>query len=208
MSDFNLWHDPWIRALRPDGAHVELSISALLSQAHEVRSFYEPSPLTVVGIHRLLSAILQSIYDPQSLDDIAELLEQGRFEQFRLDAFGTQYGARFSLFDATDPFMQTSDVPASPGKEAKTVAYLLAELPSGTNRIHFQHVTDDSHRFCPACCARAMLTIPAFASSGGAGIKPSINGVPPIYVLPLADTLARSLMPVSYTHLDVYKRQL
>ena len=105
----------------------------------EVRSFYDPSPLTVVGIHRLLSAILQSIYDPQSLDDIAELLEQGRFEQFRLDAFGTQYGARFSLFDATDPFMQTSDVPASPGKEAKTVAYLLAELPSGTNRIHFQH---------------------------------------------------------------------
>jgi CRISPR system Cascade subunit CasA len=66
-------------------------------------------------------------------------------------------------------------------------------VPSGTNRTHFLHVTDADHRLCPACCARALVTIPAFASSGGAGIKPSINGVPPIYMLPIADTLAGSL---------------
>ncbi len=194
MSDFNLWNDPWIRVLRPDGERAELSIRDLLMQAHELRSLYDPSPLSVVGIHRLLTAILQSIYAPQSLDEIADLLEEGCFAQTRIDDFGAQYGLRFGLFDDQHPFMQTSDAPAQLGKEPSTVAYLLAEIPSGTNRIHFQHVTDDSHRLCPACCARAMMTIPAFAVSGGSGIKPSINGVPPIYLLPLADTLACSMI--------------
>ena len=35
---------------------------------------------------------------------------------------------------------------------------------------------------------------PAFATSGGSGIKPSINGVPPLYVLPQGETLAHSLI--------------
>jgi CRISPR system Cascade subunit CasA len=35
--------------------------------------------------------------------------------------------------------------------------------------------------------------IPAFATSGGAGIKPSINGVPPVYIIPGGDNLYQSL---------------
>ncbi len=77
--------------------------------------------------------------------------------------------------------------------EPKSVAYLLAEVPTATNRAHFHHVTDDDHRLCPGCCARGLITLPSFATSGGAGIRPSINGVPPVYLLPVGDTLFHSL---------------
>lgn len=77
--------------------------------------------------------------------------------------------------------------------EPKSVAYLLAEVPTATNRAHFHHVTDDDHHLCPACCVRGLITLPAFATSGGAGIRPSINGVPPVYLLPVGDTLFHSL---------------
>lgn len=192
-DDFNLWDDPWIRVLRPDGEREELGIRSTLQRAHELRALHDPSPLTVAGIHRLLTAILQAIYQPQELAQIAALLDAGRFDAAKIDAFGTQFRQRFGLFDPTAPFMQTADAPVAPGKDAKTVAYLLAEVPAGTNRAHFHHVTDDAHRLCPACCARALVVVPAFASSGGAGIKPSINGVPPMYLLPIGATLMQSL---------------
>lgn len=201
-NDFNLWNDPWIRVLRSDGGREELSIHATLLRAHELRALHDPSPLTGVGIHRLLTAILQSIYMPESLGEIAAVLNAGCFDPTLINEFGTQFSRRFGLFDLTAPFMQTADAPVKPGKEAKTVAYLLTEVPAGTNRAHFHHVTDDAHRLCPACCARALVVMPAFASSGGAGIKPSINGVPPIYLLPVGATLmhslARSLTTIDY----------
>ncbi|HNP69640.1 MAG TPA: type I-E CRISPR-associated protein Cse1/CasA [Kouleothrix sp.] len=194
MTDFNLWRDPWIRALDIDGKRAELGIYDLLARAHRLRALYDPSPLTVAGIHRLLTAVLQAIYDPWDLAEIADVLEAGQLDRAKLDVFGAQHGARFGLFDPVAPFMQTSDAPAVLDKSTKkTVAYLMAEVPSGTNRTHFQHVNDAEHQLCPACCARALVTIPAFASSGGAGIKPSINGVPPIYLLPIGSTLAQTL---------------
>lgn len=199
---FNLWDDPWIRVLRPDGGREELGIYATLLRAHELRALHDPSPLTVAGIHRLLTAILQSIYAPESLGEIAAILESGSFDQAQLDAFGAQFRHRFGLFDPTAPFMQTADAPAEPGKEAKTVAYLLTEVPTGTNRAHFHHVTDDAHRLCPACCARALVVVPAFASAAGRPYRPSINGVPPIYLLPtgaiLLQGLTRSLTTADY----------
>ena len=194
MTDFNLWRDPWIRALDIDGKRAELGIYDLLARAHRLRALYDPSPLTVAGIHRLLTAVLQAIYDPWDLAEIADVLEAGPLDRAKLDLFGAQHGARFGLFDPVAPFMQTSDAPAVLDKAAKkTVAYLMAEVPSGTNRTHFHHTTDAEHQLCAACSARALVTIPAFASSGGSGIRPSINGLPPIYMLPVADTLAISL---------------
>ena len=68
--------------------------------------------------------------------------------------------------------------------ETKTVAYLFPEEPAATNINHFSHRYDDDYQYAPASAAAGLVTIPAFATSGGAGIRPSINGVPPLYVLP------------------------
>lgn len=201
---FNLWTDPWIRVIRNDWRDDELSIRDCLAQAHELAALSDPSPLVVGGTHRLLAAILQAIYQPGNIGDIAGLIRAGRFDHGRLQQFGDAYAQRFDLFHPDAPFLQTGDVPLDdwqkPAKgqqrawgDPQPVARLFAEVPVATERTHFHHVTDEDHRLCPACCARGLVTVPAFASSGGAGIRPSINGVPPIYVLPVGDNLFETL---------------
>jgi CRISPR system Cascade subunit CasA len=208
MSDppvrFSLWSEPWIRVTRCDGGEAEVSIGACLVEAHTLAALSDPSPLVVGGTHRLLAAILQAIYAPRDLGEVAAVLRAGQFDRDRIEAFATRHAERFELFHPTAPFLQTGDVPLDgwrkPGKgqkhdwgEAKPAAALLAEVPTATKRTHFWHVTDAQHQLCPACCARGLIALPTFASSEGAGVRPSINGVPPIYVLPAGDSLFQSL---------------
>lgn len=197
---FQLWHDPWIRVIGPDGRIVTRSIGACLTDAHILSALHDPSPLVVGGIHRLLTAILQAIYAPESLDAIVDVLESGQFDSARLEAFAAQYADRFDLFHPTAPFLQTGDVPLDGGRtlgkgadHAQSVAYLFSEIPTGINRTLFQHTTDGRHVVCPACCARGLITIPAFVLGSGKGNRTSINGVPPIYVLPAGENLFQSL---------------
>ncbi len=210
---FDLWTEPWIRVTRLDGSDAEMSIHDALVQAHTLSALSDPSPLVVGGTHRLLAAILQAIYAPADLDALTDLLHAGQFAAARLAAFAAAHGERFDLFHPTAPFLQTGDVPLDGWKKPekgqtqawgapKSVAALLVEVPSATKRTLFHHVTDDAHCFCPACCARGLITAPAFASSEGAGIRPSINGVPPVYVFPvganLFETLTLSLTIADY----------
>jgi len=190
---FNLWTEPWIRVIRRDGSDDEIGIGACLTDAHELAALSDPSPLVVCGTHRLLTAILQAIHQPQDIGEIAALLRNAKFDRNRLQAFEKNHAGRFDLFDPQAPFLQTGDVPLHSNHNPQPVARLFAEIPVATERVHFTHVTDDRHRICPACCARGLVTVPAFASSGGSGMRPSINGVPPIYVLPAGDTLFETL---------------
>ncbi|GAB4151262.1 MAG: hypothetical protein Fur005_00070 [Roseiflexaceae bacterium] len=202
---FNVWDDPWIRVVYPDGSRSLEGIGTVLAAAHSISALADPSPLVVAGTHRLLAAIVQAIVQPHDLDDLEAIYRAGTLDQTKLDAFASQYRERFELFHPTMPFLQTGDVPVdggtkpakgqrNPWADPKPISSLFSELPTETARIHYQHSTDTSHSLCPACCARGLVTIPAFASSGGAGIRPSINGVPPFYVLPVGATLFESLV--------------
>ncbi len=198
---FNLWSEPWltvewqISAKRPLPTLSTLSLQEALSQAHDIHALYEPSPLVVAAVHRLLVAILQDIYQPQHPPDLVAIWQNGRFHLDKLAEFGNRYANRFDLFSEDAPFLQTSDLGLQPAKEdkAKPVAYLLQEQSAGTAVTHYNHAYDDTQTFCASCAAKGILLTPPFASSGGAGIKPSINGVPPIYVFPGGDTLFDSL---------------
>lgn len=192
---FSLWNDPWIGVLTADGDIRVVGIAECLLQAHEFRSLQENSPLVMVGIHRLLAAVAQAIVSPRRVDGVRALLDAGRFEPEGIHKFGLQYRDRFDLFSPEEPFLQTADVPLKPGKAEtqKSVAYLTAEIPAGTEVDHWRHGLGSEQRFCPRCVAGGLVAIPAFATSGGAGIKPSINGVPPLYVLPTGRTLFETL---------------
>ena len=150
----------------------------------------------IASIQRLLAAIAQDIFRPDSLGALAELIRQGSFDPDAIKYFGEEYGHRFDLFSETEPFLQTGDVPTElPQRksETKTVAYLFPEEPAATNINHFSHRYDDEYQYAPATAAAGLVTIPAFATSGGAGIRPSINGVPPLYVLPSGETLFKTI---------------
>ena len=196
LPAFNLWSEPWITLERLDGETERQGIEQTLLRAQEFAFIYEPSPLVVVGIHRLLTAILQDALDPRRPPDLMGLWRAGQFPLKDMQAFGEQYAGRFDLFSSDAPFMQSADLPLQPDqrdKTKKTIAYLAPEMPTGTGIIHYRHSTQDAQMFCPTCAAGGLVATPAFASSGGAGIKPSINGVPPMYVLPGGKSLFESL---------------
>ena len=195
MSEFDLLTDAWIPVLTLDGAPEEVGLLACLERAHELREIADQSPLVTFGIHRLLAAALQTHLPLASLDDWADAWERGRFDADLIESVRTGGAARMRLFDAERPFYQSQEVQPRPPKSAdKTIGYLRLEASTGTNVTHFSHPGDADHAYCAACCARGLVTLPPFALAGGAGIRPSINGVPPFYVLPRGSTLFRTLM--------------
>jgi CRISPR system Cascade subunit CasA len=200
---FNIWHEPWIDVADHSGRLSRLGIRACLERSHELTTLHEPSPLVVTGIHRLLAAILQSIATPATVRNLADLLAEERLHAADLDRFQGQWADRFDIFSADAPFMQTSDILLTQEPDdAKSVASLAPEIPTATEVTHWRHEGDTDHRFCPRCCAGGLTVIPAFAAAGGSGIKPSINGVPPLYVMPqgrsLFETLVLSLVTPAY----------
>jgi CRISPR system Cascade subunit CasA len=202
MPTFNLWSEPWIMLERPEGGIDIVGMEQALLQAQDYTSIYDMSPIYMASIHRLLTAVMQFVIHPQKDADIKEVWRAGHFPPKKIKEFGESYANRFDLFSPDAPFLQSADLPDKPDRESKTVAYLAPEVPAGTNVAHFRHGREDDQVFCPACVARGLVGIPSFATSGGAGIKPSINGVPPTYILPgghsLFESLAASLLSPEY----------
>lgn len=195
VPSYNLWHEPWIGMERREGGSDRVSIAGALLNAPQYLAIHDPSPLVVVGIQRLLVAILQFVLNPTKKSDLGMLWQAGHFQVEAIRRFGSQYAQRFDLFSEAEPFLQSADLPLRQTKNdgSKTVAYLAQDIPCGTGITHYRHGSEDDQVFCPACAAGGLAAMPAFATSGGAGIKPSINGVPPIYVLPGGHTLFESL---------------
>lgn len=195
IPPFNLWTEPWITLEGPDGALSQHGIGETLLHLRDYVAIYDPSPLVVVGVHRLLTAILQDALNPQENADLEALWEIGSFPPKDIEQFQTQYADRFDLFSPDKPFYQSADLPIVPQKKDKmdSVAKLFQNLPSGSFLTHYRHITEDEHVFSFATAASGLVAISPFASVGGAGNMPSINGVPPIYVLPAGKTLFEAL---------------
>ncbi|MHB1295322.1 MAG: type I-E CRISPR-associated protein Cse1/CasA [Anaerolineae bacterium] len=192
---YNLWDEPWIPLVEQDGTLLRLGIRRTLIDAHTLRGIYEPSPLASIGVLRLLVAVLQDALAPQDANNLFALWVAGRFPEDCVEQFGCQFHDRFDLFSEDSPFLQSADLGLTPAKDdrVKSIGYLVPELPTGSEITHYRHGGVGEYMLCPACAARGLAMVPPFATSGGAGIKPSINGVPPIYVMPQGETLFASL---------------
>jgi len=195
IPPFNLWTEPWITLEGPDGALSQHGIGETLLHAREYVAIYDPSPLVVVGVHRLLTAILQDTLNPQENAVLEALWERGRFPAEAIEHFRVQYADRFDLFSLDKPFYQSADLPMVPQSKdsGDSVAKLFQDLPSGSFLTHYRHITEDEQVLSFATAAAGLVAIAPFASVGGRGNMPSINGVPPIYVLPAGETLFEAL---------------
>ena len=208
---FNLWLEGWLPLEMPDGSLKRHSLRDALLHAHERRTIYDPSPLVIVGVYRLLIAILQDALNPQANAELDDLWRTGHFSQEKITAFGETYADRFDLFSPDKPFLQSADLPMFPktkeeikDSSRKSISKLFAEIPSGDEVAHYRHENEDEVIFSPATAALGLLTIPAFASSGGSGNFPSINGAPPpLYVLPGGKSLFESLATGLLTHQEL-----
>jgi CRISPR system Cascade subunit CasA len=199
---FNLWSQPWITVEDEAGRFTDLSLEQTLLQAHRYRALYDLSPLVVVGLHRLLVAILQAALEMQFGDelieeDLVKLWRQRQFPAEAISAFGAKYAHRFDLFSEKEPFMQSVDLPPIPPpkeKDIKFVARFLHELPTGSDIVHYYHGLEDDRAFCPKCAAKGLITLPAFAKRDGRGYGSSPAGFGAIFILPDGSSLFENLL--------------
>ena len=201
--NFSLWHDSWIDVIGADGMLGRVSIADCLTQAHQLRAIAAPSPLSSIGIQRLLIAIVQDIVRPASVDDVARLLVAGAFGQNLIDAFAAAHAARFGLFDEEAPFLQRpGPCEAITKGERKSAAALFVEVASASRRAWWTRHFEDMFVVCPACAAAGMLAFPAAATAFGPGIRATLTGAGVRYVLPsgptLFDALARAVLAPGY----------
>lgn len=195
-SRFDLWQEPWIGVEAGSGVQT-VPLYDALANAHQYRAIHEQFPLMVAGNLRFLIAIAQAIFAPGSEKDLKHLLSAGKFPRDRIDAFCQQYGHRFDLFSPEAPFYQAVDLPADlpekPVSGTSSIARLTPDTPSGDYTTFRKPGHESQNFYCPACATKALLILPAFATTGGPGFRPSICGIPPIYTFPEGKNLFESL---------------
>lgn len=180
-ENFNLLDESWIPVLYHDGRWQQIGLLQAFQDAREIRQVATTNPMDTVAILRFLLAVAYwSLGNPPQdsqvilTDDCVSHLKANR-KFFNL--LGD--GERFYQDNAAQRRRATTD--------------LLQEIPTGNNFWHFRHSTDFQNGLCLVCCARGLLRLPLFSVSGLPDLKAGINGTPPIYVLPLGQSLLETL---------------
>jgi CRISPR system Cascade subunit CasA len=193
MTSFDVLREPWVPVSNRDGEATQLGLLNVLSQAHDLDRVEDPSPLIRFGIYRLLLTFVLDAYSTRGLDDLADMLDQGRFDADVLQAYVHRCGPVFDLFDKRRPFLQSS-VEQTEGVKPVPISALVPHLPSGSNTIHFTRRLEQEVVIGAAGCARLLTTIAPFMTAGGAGKSPSVNGAPPWFVLVRGKSLFETLV--------------
>jgi CRISPR system Cascade subunit CasA len=169
---FNLLAEPWIPIRDIAGASRDVGVREALLDAHNIGDVQCESPLSTVGVLRVLLAILYRACGPPGTDGWAELWESRRFPERHISAYLERWGDRFDLYSLTHPFMQIPDFNMT---KAGSVAQLAAEAASGNNPTLFDHTLDDAPPVWTAAeAARWLLASQSFAlgfgKAGGATV--------------------------------------
>ena len=194
-ASFNVLHDPWIPIVDMKGERRELGVLDTLRNAHELRAVSDASPMVEYSVYRFLTVLLMDALRPEELEDLAGLLEEGRFDAEKLNEYVEtceKEGVSFDLFDEENPFMQTPIVPEW-DRKTKPAAVLDYAVPSGNNHLHFDHQVE-REAYSAAKSMRMMLAAQMFCTSAAQGYPSNVNGAPPWLVLIDGDNLFETLV--------------
>jgi CRISPR type I-E-associated protein CasA/Cse1 len=190
QTQFDLFNErflPWRDATaRP----VRVGLREALTRARDLAAIGDAGPQTTFAVVRLLLVLMHWTRPTDNDQQWQNLWDRGHFPDDWLAQIETAAIGKFDLFDAERPFLQGA--PAD--EETRPVSDLIAELPAATNINHSRHACDDRVALCPACCGLGILRLAPFCGQGGQGKAPSINAPPPVYLLPVGDTLFRTLL--------------
>lgn len=197
MADysFNVLYEPWIPVIGLDGSYKELGILPCLEQAHNLREIRDPAPIVEFGLYRLLvafvlDALMSANNRPTDVLDLCDLITKGRFDMSVINSYVKSCGDVFDLFHPQHPFLQVK----MEGAEIKPLAAMFPAVPSGTNTGLWHHEHEDEIAVSPKQSARLLTSIPPFMTAGGAGLSPSINKAPPVYLLPIGKNLFETII--------------
>lgn len=184
---FNLLDERWIPILWQNGVPDRLGILETLREAPSIREIAASNPIDRVALLRFFLAL--TYWCQGNPSEGASRSRQKWFPKRSWDVL-TQHKSTFNLFGRGPRFYQSRLENADNSSPNR----LIHEIPSGTNANHFRHANDERDGLCPACCALGLLRLPAFATQGGKGFSPGINAKPPVYALPMGDSLATTIL--------------
>ena len=189
---YNLVDERWIPILWLDGRFERAGIRVALTEASHIRQLAASNPMDNVAILRFLLAVLHWCKGGSPTLDEKDRILAGNGFPFEWLSKLEEHCDCFNLLGNGKRFYQNSAY--KDRSPQHTTNYLIHEVPSGTNKWHFRHATDHKDGLCQACCAMGLVRLPMFATSGGAGKSPGINSTPPLYVVPVGNTLASTLL--------------
>lgn len=202
-ATFDLRREAWIPVIRNDGSRAELGLEEALVTAHKWSAISDPFPTVEFGLYRLLVAFVLDIFAPQDAGEWADVWESKSFDVDQVATYFDEHEGVFDLF-GPKPFLQSAGMES---ENSKPFAGLLHSMPSGTASNHFHHQHETDFAISPACAARFLPTIAPFMTAGGAGLSPSINGSPPLYVLPLGEHGFQTLLLNTPVYADLLLAQ-
>ena len=188
---FDLFEQPFLPWRDARGRPVRVGLWDALRRAGEFAPFGDAGPQTTLAIVRLLLVLMHCTRPKCKEADWRGLWDRGRFPDDWLADFNNTIHGKFDLFDPKRPFLQSG---RAGEKEQRPASDLIAELPAATNINHSRHAYDRCVALCPSCCGLGILRLAPFCGQGGQGKAPSINAPPPAYLLPVGDTLFRTLL--------------
>ena len=199
-ATFNMLDCGWIPVVCEDGTQKLLGIRETLAHAHLLQEISDPSPLDEYSLYRFLGLFLMDALRPEEEGDIEDLLQEGKFDMERIEAYISQCqseGVSFDLFDEERPFLQSEYDCSLDGKE-KPVSVLDCTMPSGNNHMHFIHAL--SEKQSAEQTAKKLLTSYWFCTAGAQGYPSGVYGAPPYFGViqeaTLFGTLANLLIPI------------
>ncbi|MCL4466184.1 MAG: type I-E CRISPR-associated protein Cse1/CasA [Chloroflexi bacterium] len=160
---FNLIDEKWIPCLLPGGRREEYGIRDALLKAAKISEISDHSPLVTAALHRLLLAILHTVFGPRSVDEWAALWHRG-WDERRLMSYldDERVHERFDLFHPQRPFCQVAGVSS---RGASPATRLARELASPANAVLlFDHGGKDV--LTAAEAARCLLAYQSYAPGG------------------------------------------
>lgn len=181
MPTFDLTREPWITCARLDGTAVELGLRDVLTNAQQLKSLANESPLLDAALLRLCVAILHSCLGKSGPPLWKALQAQGRFDGAKISAYLDKWNSGFDLFDAERPFFQVARlVEQSKNYEAgrKPAREIIIEQSRyGAPRELFESRPSEGASISFAVAARWLVATQAF-TTGGLLSRDAANGDP------------------------------
>lgn len=200
---FNLIDSPWIPVRTLDGKVREVGFMGLFVQAHQLRSLAESSPVNLVGLYRLLAAMLADIQADQRMPIALQEAWKVGFPEGWVREYLEAHRDRFWLFHPTHPFLQVPGLlsadETSPVDRRKPWTQLAPERANGNTPSMFDHSVDTAPAPITAAeTARCLVGFLQCTPGGLVKVFRTSDRAGPVadsaVVVPLGDTLARTLL--------------
>ncbi|MCX7048129.1 MAG: type I-E CRISPR-associated protein Cse1/CasA [Candidatus Sumerlaeota bacterium] len=176
-TDYNLLDQAWMPVIYHDGTVAKIGIQQAFENAADIRQIAAPNPMDRAAILRFLIAL--TYWGGSNLENAKWQACINKLKQQR---------NLFNLLGEGLRFYQDQTA-----RRRRPITDLIQEAPSGHNYVHFCHIEDYDAGLCLPCCIMGLLRLPMFSVSGLPDLKSGINGTPPIYVIPIGESLLDTL---------------